>query len=79
MKYLLLTCLLLASCTEKLAIRRMESRIATCKLNDFSGFPSVITGPITVELSKALLIAVFNKDRSEMIEIGFPKEKCTIE
>ena len=49
---------------------------ATCKLDNFKGFPKKVTGNVTFELKSFITIKIYNKDKSESVEITFPKDKC---
>jgi len=55
------------------------SRIATCTMTGFRGFPQKVTGSVTMELKNFMTILVKNKDGSERVEITFPKGKCNAE
>jgi len=51
--------------------------IATCMLNGFTGLPPKITGEVVISLDKYITIAVTNKDKTETVEMTFPKKMCT--
>lgn len=77
MRYLLVIFLFLTGCNSVLSTQSETTVLrATCKLDNFEGFPSKVTGPVTLELKNFLTILVKNKDESEQIEITFPKSKC---
>lgn len=49
---------------------------ATCTMNGFKGFPSKVSGPVALELKNVMSIIIVNKDKTEQVEIVFPKNKC---
>jgi len=75
MKYLMLLFLVGCGFTGSVDLGG-SNRVVTCKMNNFNQFPSKITGKVTLELKNFLTIVVFNKDKTEKVEITFPKEKC---
>ena len=46
-------------------------------LNGFVGLPSQIKGEVVISLNKYITIAVKNKDKTETVEMTFPKKMCT--
>ena len=52
--------------------------IVTCYLNGFAGLPSKIKGEVVISLNKYITIAVTNKDKTETVEMTFPKNKCEV-
>lgn len=67
----------LAGCNE-VALINSNSKIvrATCYMEDFKDFPEKVTGPVTLELKNFLTIKIDNEDKSESVEMTFPKSKC---
>jgi len=51
-------------------------RTVTCTLTNFKTLPKTITGQVAFELKSTISIAVFNKDKSERVDMTFPKDKC---
>ena len=51
---------------------------ATCYMDNFKGFPEKVTGPVTFELKKFITIKIDNEDKTESIEMTFPKSKCKV-
>jgi hypothetical protein len=61
---------------DKFAVTKSTILNATCYMEGFEGFPEKVTGPVTLELRSYLTILVKNKDKTEKVEITFPKSKC---
>ena len=80
MRYLLVIFLFLTGCDTVLSIKQSDTTVlrATCKLENFEGFPEKVTGPVTLELKNFITILVKNKDNTEQVEITFPKSKCGV-
>jgi len=55
---------------------QQPAKTATCQMNGFRGFPKSVTGPVAMELKTVLSIAIYNKDKTEVVEIVFKKDKC---
>lgn len=51
---------------------------ATCYMKNFKDFPDRVSGPVVLQLKNYLTIRVDNKDKSESVEMTFPKSKCKV-
>ena len=51
-------------------------RVVTCTLANFKDLPKEIKGQVAFELKSTISIAVFNEDKTERVDMTFPKEKC---
>lgn len=52
--------------------------LAICYMNNFSNLPSSIRGKVTLNLKNHVTIAVYNKNKSEVVEMTFAKNKCKV-
>lgn len=78
MRFLFLL-ILLTGCDYFVAINNETKAIqATCNMGGFKGFPEKITGLVTLELKNYITILVENEDKTEKVEITFPKSKCGV-
>lgn len=53
-----------------------NAKVATCEMKGFSGFPKRVTGPVVFELRTTVTIAIFNNNKTERVDMTFPKSKC---
>ncbi len=51
--------------------------LAICLMNGFPGFPAKVKGDVVISLKNYITIAVQNKEKTELVEMTFPKNKCT--
>lgn len=82
MRFCIITLLLLflAGCNKAALFPTSGTTIlnATCYMDGFKGFPKKVTGPVTMQLKSFLTIRVDNEDKTESIEMTFPKSKCKV-
>jgi len=83
MKYLLIALsLLFIGCDtkmeriEKRELAAQKQKFATCSMNNFKSFPSKVTGQIVFVFNKTMTIAVLNRDKSERVDLTFPRSRC---
>ena len=52
--------------------------IATCYMSGFIKLPSKIKGKVVVTLKNHIVLKVYNKKKTESVEITFVKNKCKV-
>ena len=66
----------LVGCDKFASVSETTVLRATCYMKDFEGFPEKVTGPVTLELKSFYTIKIENNDKTESVEMTFPKSKC---
>ncbi len=62
--------------SQNISTQESQNRTVVCKLKNFDGFPRQVMGPVVFELRTTITIAIFNRDRTERVDMTFPKSKC---